>query len=617
MNLFNPVRPHRTTALVLALVAACSVVGCDGRNGSGTSVTSSSAPSQIASPSPSPSASNAVTIEGLRVLVDQVGYLPDAPITVVVAADEPFGPSAVQVLDLRDKDKPVLEGKLSAATADANSGDWVTQANIGPLPAGGPYEVAVGDVRSDPFVVSDGAFADAWTKVARSYTSQRSNFAQDDPSTGLKLLAGHKQDAEARLYFEDKGQPSVIDASGGWYDAGDYGKYVPTAAIAAGQMLAAYELYPEQAGAKFLTDREKAFWPASASAPDVLAEVKYELDWLQRMQRKDGAVYHKVSGMMFPSFILPAEDIQDRYVFGLSSFDTAMFAAVAAMGSRLYEPFDSEYAAELLRCAKLAQAWLDAHPDTYFRQDDGQDSGSGPYAKSSDREERFWALAELYKTTGEAAYDTVIRRGYADLVGNTPGIVGWGNAQLLGQWAVATAAKRQSAGRDEAARAIVAAADGITERIQSDGYRIALAANEYTWGSNKNALAYGELLMFANGLKPNEAYANGALDQLHAVLGRNAMGMSYVTGVGARYPLKLHHRISMMSGVKVPGLLAGGPNAYGDDAALKKAIEQGATPAKSYIDDVESYSSNEYAIDYNAPLFFLLTAFHRKADDLA
>ncbi|MFD0672341.1 glycoside hydrolase family 9 protein [Cohnella sp. GCM10027633] len=598
--------PRRTKLSLPALLLAMTLTaGCFGNEAAEPSVKPSATPTAAASATPIPIAE--ARVEGLRIHVDQVGYMPNAPKTAVFASDEPFEPLAVQVVD--NDGKTAWEGLSPAASMDANSGDWVARIDFGSLTADGRYEVAAGGNLSDPFYVGAGVFDDAWAKVAKSYTFQRANFEQDDSVTGLKLLAGHKQDKEARLYYEDEGNPSVLDVSGGWYDAGDYGKYVPTAAITVGQLMIAYELYPEAASGKFLDDREKAFWPEGAKAPDLLAEIKYELDWLLRMQRDDGAAYHKVSGMTFPPYILPAEDLQDRYVFGQSTFGTAMLAGAAAMGARVYEPFDPAYASELLDRAKRAQAWLDGHPEPYFRVDEGQNSGSGPYDKTSDREERFWALSELFKTTGDEAYDAIVQREYADLAGKPPGIVGWGNAQLLGQWAIATASRTPSAGRDEAAAAIVQAADGIVGRIDGDGYRFSLTADEYAWGSNKNALAYGELLLLANRLKPDVAYENGALDQLHYALGRNAMGMSYVTGVGSRYPAKAHHRISMMSGTKVPGLLVGGPNKYGDDDALKKVIAQGVSPAKSYVDDVSSYSSNEYAIDYNAPLFVALTAF--------
>jgi endoglucanase len=246
------------------------------------------------------------------------------------------------------------------------------------------------------------------------------------------------------------------------------------------------------------------------------------------------------------------------------------------------------------------------NPKALFRMDEGQNSGSGPYDKYSDREERFWALAELLKTTGELKYDAAIQKNYEDLQSSQPVFLSWGNGKLFGQWAVATAVTQPSAGKAAAIQAIIQGADEITEQVEMDGYRSALSIKEYTWASNKNALAKGEFLLLANELKANDDYIHGAADQVHYVLGRNAMGISYVTGAGERHTLHPHHRISASTGVLVPGLLVGGPNRYGDDPVLKTVVDQGVAPAKSYIDSLDSYASNEYAIDYNAPLFFSL-----------
>src|SRR5690606_6846067 len=118
--------------------------------------------------------------------------------------------------------------------------------------------------------------------------------------------------------------------------------------------------------------------------PDVLAEVKFELDWLLKMQRPDGAVYHKVSGLQWPGMIKPEADTQPRYVFGMSTYGTGMFAGAMAMGARIYEPFDAAYAAVLLEAAERAQSYLERNPDVQFLTSDRQDGGSGAYGKSGD-----------------------------------------------------------------------------------------------------------------------------------------------------------------------------------------------------------------------------------------
>jgi endoglucanase len=587
-----------------------SLAGCT--DNSEPNQTAKATPTISASASPTESATNAQSPKreeeklDLRIHLNQVGYLPEGAKLAVFAADEAFPEIKVKVA--AENQKIVWEGKLSAASLDTHSGDWVSQVDFGSLKTEGKYHLVAAGNESVPLVISKDVYKDLFQKVAHSYTLQRSGEAIDDPVLGLKLPAGHLQDKTATVYFkDDKGKQPIIDVHGGWYDAGDYGKYIPPAAVTVAQLLLAYELRPEFfRESPFLSDNEKADWEQAGEAPDVLTEVKVELDWMLRMQRGEGAVYHKVSGGAFPDFISPAEDVQERTVYGMSSYGTAMFAAATAMGARIYEPFDSVYASELLKHSKKAQAWLDAHPDALYRNDDGQNSGSGPYDKTSDREERFWALAELLKTTGESGYDATIQNEFADLQSKQSSIISWGDGRLLGQWAIVTATKTPSQGKSVASEAILQGAERITAQAGTDGYRSTLSSNEYTWASNKNALAKGEILLLANELKPNIDYVVTATDQLHYILGRNAMGMSYVTGVGTRYPEHPHHRISLSSGILVPGLLVGGPNRNGEDSVLKKIVDQGVAPAKSYIDDLSSYASNEYAIDYNAPLFFTL-----------
>lgn len=542
----------------------------------------------------------------LRIHLNQVGYLPKGAKIAVVAADEAFPDIKVRVV--ADDLNIAWEGKLPKAAQDTNSGDWVSQVDFGSLTTDGTYRLVAGGNESVPFTISKDVYKDLFIKVAHSYTLQRSGEAIDDPALGLKLSAGHLQDKTATVYFkDDKGEKPIIDVSGGWYDAGDYGKYIPPAAITVAQLLLAYELRPEFFRENpFLSDKEREVWKQAGEAPDVLTEVKFELDWMLRMQREDGAVYHKVGGGGFPGFISPAEDVQERTVYGMASYGTALFVATTAMGARIYKQFDPSYAALLLKHSKKAQTWLNAHPAPLYRYDEGQDAGSGPYDKRNDREERFWALAELLKTTGDRSYDKTIQREYADLQNGQSTLVSWVDGRLLGQWAIATATRTASRGKGSAVKAIVQGANLVIAQASTDGYRSALSTHDYAWSSNKFALAKGEILLLANELKPNSNYVSGAADQLHYVLGRNAMGLSYVTGVGTRYPLQPHHRISLSSGILVPGLLVGGPNREGDDPVLKKFVDQGISPAKSYIDDMFSYACNEYAIDYNAPLFFTL-----------
>ncbi len=100
--------------------------------------------------------------------------------------------------------------------------------------------------------------------------------------------------------------------------------------------------------------------------------------------------------------------------------------------------------------------------------------------------------------------------------------------------------------------------------------------------------------------------------QLNYILGTNAHNISFVTGVGSKSVMHPHHRPSWADGIlaPVPGLLAGGPNQYLNDDVLKRNFNAETPPALCYIDSVESYASNEIAINWNASLVFVLGYFN-------
>jgi len=545
---------------------------------------------------------------GQGVLVNQVGYRPDDPkLAVVRTAAE-----AYQVVDT-ESGESVASGDLSELTDDPNSGDTVRHADFSDVRDPGTYRVSVGHGAADSYEFAVGA--DAWgrtlAELGRRYTLRRANVAIDDPVTGLSWDVGYPQDAEAELYFGDEfhDEGETLDMTGGWYDAGDYGKYVTPGAVTAAQLLLAYEQYPETfRSGQFEIPRGLT---SGGDMPDLLAEVSYKLEWLAKMQRPDGAAYHKVSGTSWPGMsTAPDEDDQTRYVFGLSTYGTGMLAGTFAMAARVYREFDSGFADRMLDSATDAFDFLTAHPDPIFRQDDGQNSGSGGYRKDRDRTERFWAAAELLKTTGDERYQASLDQELSGLFDAPSTSVSWADGLLLGQWAYYTADAATDERRSAVADAITGAADDLVERVESEGYRVSLRSDEYVWASAKTAVAKGCLLLLANEVDPTEAYVEGALDQVHYVLGRTPTAYSYVTGSGEQSPQNPHSRTVESTGVNVPGNVVGGPNASGDDPVLSEYIaSEDPAPAKAYVDRTGSYASNEPAIDYAAPLVFALAHF--------
>jgi endoglucanase len=546
--------------------------------------------------------------EGAQVKVDQVGYATKHAKIAVVEGELLTGTTFVLVDS--NSGKTVFGGNLSEPLTDTTSLQTVRRADFSAFQTAGEYRVYVdGAGSSYRFAIAEAPYKEALATMVRSYTLQRSGVAIDDTVTGLKLKAGHLQDAKAEIFFDDgiSHKGDIIDVSGGWYDAGDYGKYIPPAAVTVAQLLLAYELNPKAFPIGQLKLPEGLESP-DPSLPDLLAEVRYELEWMLRMQRQDGAVYHKVSGSTWTGFVTPDTDTQTRYVYGLSTYGIAQFAGATALASRIYKPFDQQFSDRLVAAAEHAQSYLSANESAAFRQDPMQDNGSGGYGKMTDAEERLWALAELFRATGNISYSEKLTKQYGYLLEQLPQAVNWANTQLLGQWAYYSADKSDEQWRERIRTAVKSRAKELVQRIENDGYLNTLKAEEYTWASVKAGAAYGCMLSLANRMQPNEDYADAALEQLHHVFGRSATGYSYVTGVGSFFPEEPHHRINASTGITIPGLVVGGPNRYGGDPDLD-AVKGELAPAMAYLDARGSYSSNEYAIDYNAPVILLASFF--------
>ena len=548
--------------------------------------------------------------------VDQVGYLTNHKKIAMVSAKVDDGTS-FRIVDAKTGNT-VFNGKLSAAKHNAMSNEFIRNADFTAFNTPGTYRLWVGGLESYEFTIGDNVYAVETVQNLRSYTLSRCNNPFDDSSiSGLIVRKGHPQDKKAILYFTDnlnkKGER--FDMSGGWYDAGDYGKYTTTAAIASAELMMAYEAHPDH------FTKGQLFFPKGVDGvgnlPDLLSEVKYELDWMQKMQRSDGSTFHKVAGSSWPGFdISPDTDTQDRYIYNTCSAATAMYGAALAMAARVYQPYDKSYADKLLKNAKRAWAYLEKTPQSVYRTDEGHDGGSGPYNDTNDIQERVWFAAELFKTTGDKTYESYLRK--QSVMTDKPSFFTWDDTLGLAQYTYSTTKNADSAFQNKVKRAYLSYADELVRKIADDGYNCALAQNEYTWASTKNALTMGDMLLMANEISPKAEYIEGALDQIHYLFGRNALNRSFMTGAGANPPEHPHNRIHESTGAYVPGLIVGGPNfvSGGDPDQTKYLEDKSIPPAKAYIDVLMSWSTNEYAIDYTSSGAYALSWFTKAAPKL-
>lgn len=537
--------------------------------------------------------------------IDQVGYVSGAPKIALVAGRT----SADAFLVRRVSDDSIeFRGNLAAPSADADSGDRVQIADFTRLEKSGEYYLDVPKVgRSWKFSIGKDVYARAYYLAMRSFYGQRCGIAIDlSPDfPGYKSGACHLKGA----YHATSGKTGGHVSAKGWHDAGDYGRYVVNSGIATGTLLWTYEIFGEKIGKINLKIPE-----SGNGAPDILDEIRWNLDWMHTMQEADGGVFHKQTSENFAGFVMPERDDSTSYVIGTgkapykNSCATADFAAVAAIAGRVYKPFDKDYAEKNLAAARNAWRWLEKNPNVIY--ENPKTILTGEYGDGNCGDERLWAAAELWRTTGDEDYRRYFTDNYRQFITaidsrNPPS---WGTVAPLALWSYALGQKNADAAAAAIKKDAVEAADEIVERTRRSGYRTSMTTDNYIWGSNSVAANYGMQLLVANELRNDARYRHAALENLHYLFGRNAFSLSFVTRLGENAFRRPHHRPSGADEnvEPYPGLLAAGPNRGRQDSAMQKNLAANLPPAKMYLDAQDSYASNEVAINWNAPLVFLL-----------
>jgi len=540
----------------------------------------------------------------LLIKVDQVGYLPAGEkIAMVTAAAKEF-----EVKRAADN-VAVYHGSLTPAMHDPDTGDAVQLAEFSSLRESGTYYLYVPGVgRSWTFAIRPDLFSRTYYLAMRAFYGQRCGTAVDlgpeFPGYAHAICHVHGE------FHASSGRTGERDNVGGWHDAGDYGRYIVNSGISTGTLLWTWELF----GSKVKSIRLNL--PESGNRiPDLLNEVRWNLEWMLKMQDDDGGVWHKQTSERFPAFVMPEDDHMPSAVVGTgkepykSTCATADLAAVAAIAARVYQPFDAKFAARNLEAARKAWVWAEKYPNVTFKNPQG--IATGEYGDDYCGDERLWAAAELWRTSGDPAYNDYFVKQYPDfrytLENMTP--EGWKDVAVMGLWTYALGARDGSDTEVVAdiRRRATQSAQAIVERTRKNPYRVSLQTKDYVWGSNGVAAIYGGKLLIANALAANPAFVSTAQDNLHYLLGRNTFSLCWVTQVGANPYHHPHHRPSGADNNREPwpGLLSGGPNAGRQDSVLK-ALPDGLPPARIYADDQNSYASNEVAINWQAALVFLL-----------
>ena len=558
------------------------------------------------------------------VRVNQVGYPAGWPVRATVATDA-VGPLRWHLLDATGH--PTTSGETTVHGIDTAAGEPVHTISFPATADGEGWTLSVGGVRSEPFALGAPAAhhyqalaVDArkflyhqrsGTPIAVPYVEARyarpAGHTDVRPNRGDGAVSCDRPECPNRRVLRLTNGCRGHDLRGGWYDAGDHGKYAVTTAITAWFLQHAHERDRTAVGPSLNI-------PESGNGiPDQLDEARWGLEFLLAAQLpatdpQAGMVFHAVHDVRWTGLPLrPDQDREPRIARRPSTAATFGLAAAAAQAARVWEPYDPVFAA---RCATAAKrAWTAATTSQPSYATAVGVDGGGPYDDTDVRDERYWAAVELSALTGTDVYRYEVHRTSLDVHSALRAGFDWRHTAPLGLLTLA-AGPGWTAGADAGAArtSLVTAADQHLATIarQGHGTPYAPASGQYEWGSNARVLAHALVLGAAADHSRQQRYSDGERACLDYLLGRNATGASQVTGYGTDTVTQPHHRFFAQAldptyPPPPPGIVVGGPNSGLEDPVAARA-RRDAPPQRSWVDHIGSWATNEVTIGWNAAL---------------
>ncbi len=528
---------------------------------------------------------------------NQVGFLTKAQKQMAVV-----GAEGKEIVFKTSSGTEVLKVTAPEAQVWIPAGDTAASlVDFSEIQTEGKYQAYIDDEPiGHPITIGDKALEEAAKASIKFFYFQRASTALEEEYAGIYARAAGHLDTAVK-YHPSTGKTdteATFNGSKGWYDAGDYGKYIVNSGISTYTLLQLYQQNKEY------YDTLKLNIPESSNeVPDLLDEIRWNLDWMLTMQDDDGGVFHKLTTKQFAGNIMPEKGTAQRFAIGKGIEASWDFAAVVALASEIYKPYDPEFAQKCIDAAQKARLWALTHPYEIFEQP--SDVGTGSYTGSVEWASKLWTNIEMYRVSGDTSVVSIIK---SLPINNKKAVLqSWQNNYMLGIFTIATNPDAFEAEMVDSATSIITTmADSYIKSLDNNGYGVALAKGDFYWGSNGVAANKGMILIHAYILTKEEKYLNAAQSIVDYILGRNPLDKSYLTGYGVNPTMNPHHRPSQADGIDapVPGMIAGGPNASATDCA-KKYNDANAV-ARSYYDNSCSYATNEVAINWNAPFAYVI-----------
>jgi len=546
-----------------------------------------------------------------QIRINQVGFTSEGEKTATIESVETAQPVKVQVTD-KLSGKKVWKGKAQRVATSSISGKVRQVVDFSKVQKEGEYQLVAGDQKID-FLVTASPLKELSKAALKAFYLQRTAMPIEEKYAGCWTRPAGHMDTEVLIHpsaaTTERPAGTVISSSKGWYDAGDYNKYIVNSGFSVGVMLEAYEQHKD-----YFKQLNVGIPESDNDVPDLLDEVYYNLQWMQTMQDTDGGLYHKLTTPNFEGFVAPTECHQPRYVVMKTTAASLDFAASMAMAARLYKDYEKDFSgfpAKALEQAEKAYAWAKENPNTPYNQGKmnatfDPDVNTGAYDDTHFEDEFFWAATELYVTTGQDKYRIDALATMPQHL--TPAT--WGNVGELGvlTWALLqTNSVSDNKISSNMKSLLLNHLQPYLTQVSTSCFQSPYGneAKDFFWGCNSEGCAWrGIELMYATKLTGDKQYEMAAQECLNYLLGQNATGYCYVTGFGKKPAIHPHHRLAATSCGALPGFLVGGPNPGQQDKTDQLHYTSNYAD-ESYMDDQNSYASNEIAINWNATLVAL------------
>ncbi|AZQ64922.1 cellulase [Flammeovirga pectinis] len=560
-----------------------------------------------------------------RILINQEGYYRTATKIITVKTDKP----AKFLLLSADKSKDILKGDVTNISPWKFSGETYGKIDLSSFKEAGAYVVWIEDIGySDIINIKDNLGEQSLATSVEAYYLQRCSSPIEKEYAGIYAREGGHPDDKVLIHSSalNPGQDpkTTISSPKGWYDAGDYNKYIVNSGITTYTLLLVYKNY-----ADILKPIELKIPVNNKNLPLYLDNIKWNLDWMFTMQDPlDGGVYHKLTNASFDGMVMPAKaQKKSRYVVQKSTAAALNFAAVFFHASRVFSEFDKTLAEDYKLAAIKALDWAEKNPSIIYDQVEMNKKYSpkittGAYDDKNLSDEFIWAYTEAFLTTLDDTYYTKVEWSKGDY----NKVPSWSNVEYLAIYSLLTMKYDipKIAQKDFLLlkKMMTKKADVLASTYKSSAMSTSMGAtnNDFVWGSNAVAANHAMFLLQAYAINFNKEYIDTAIGAFDFVMGRNPLDMCFLTGSGKQHPMHIHHRLSDADKIKepLPGLLVGGPQ---NENNSDNCGYNNEFPATTYKDVVCSFTTNEIAINWNAPFVYMMAGleshYGNKIDPLA